>query len=282
MDKEILNMEEAAELFNVSIKTFIKLLKEEKVPARKIGREWRFSRQALIEWLSSGDSQQYSSSDSDTREFFNKIAPEWEIMRNSYYDEEVINILLNSGLLKDGMTLVDLGAGDGYLSRAVSPHVDRVIAVDISDAMLKELSRKAASEGLNNIKTVLSDGLDMPLSDNSADIVCANMFLHHIEEPLMAAREMYRVLRPGGKVFIADLLEHSNREFKEKMHDIWQGFSQKEVESWFKKCGFESVQFNIVKSNSSQSKNGSRKNSQGKIDTGENAIEGIFVMTAQK
>ena len=69
MDKEILNMEEAAELFNVSIKTFIKLLKEEKVPARKIGREWRFSRQALIQWLSAGDSQQYSSSESDPKSF---------------------------------------------------------------------------------------------------------------------------------------------------------------------------------------------------------------------
>ena len=54
VDKEILNMEEAAELFNVSVKTFIKLLKEEKVPGRKIGREWRFSRSALVNWLSSG------------------------------------------------------------------------------------------------------------------------------------------------------------------------------------------------------------------------------------
>ena len=81
MEKEILNMEEAAELFNVSIKTFIKLLKEEKVPARKIGREWRFSRQALIQWLSSGDSQQYSSSESEAKEFFDSVAPEWSKLR---------------------------------------------------------------------------------------------------------------------------------------------------------------------------------------------------------
>ena len=66
MEKEILTMEEAAERFSVSIKTFIKLLKEEKVPGRKIGREWRFSRKALIDWLSSGDSQVYSSSEGDT------------------------------------------------------------------------------------------------------------------------------------------------------------------------------------------------------------------------
>jgi len=276
VDKEILNMEEASELFNVSIKTFIKLLKEEKVPARKIGREWRFSRQALIQWLSSGDSQQYSSSDSDTKEFFDKVAPEWEIMRSGYYDADVIGRLMEANLLEDGMTLVDLGAGDGYLSRAVSPHVGTVIAVDISEAMLKELSKKASKEGLNNIRAVVCDGCDMPLADNSVDIVCANMFLHHIEEPITAAREMYRVLKPGGKVFLADLKEHDNEEFKEKMHDVWQGFSQEDVLGWFKKSGFKSVQFD-----SDVNKGAGRKNS-GKKNTGRNTMEGIFVMIAKK
>jgi excisionase family DNA binding protein len=276
VDKEILNMDEASELFNVSIKTFIKLLKEEKVPARKIGREWRFSRQALIQWLSSGDSQQYSSSDSDTKEFFDKVAPEWEIMRSGYYDADVIGRLLETNLLEDSMTLVDLGAGDGYLSRAVSPHVGTVIAIDISGAMLEELSKKAAKEGMNNIRTVVSDGRDMPLADNSADIVCANMFLHHIEEPVTAAREMYRVLKPGGKVFLADLKEHDNEDFKEKMHDIWQGFSEEEVQSWFKKSGFKSVQID-----SDISKGTGRKNS-GKKNSGRNAMEGIFIMIAKK
>ena len=276
MDKEILNMDEASELFNVSIKTFIKLLKEEKVPARKIGREWRFSRQALIQWLSSGDSQQYSSSDSDTKEFFDKVAPEWEIMRCGHYDEDVIGRLLGANLLEDGMVLVDLGAGDGYLSRAVSSHVGTVIAIDISGAMLEELSKKAAKEGLSNIRTVLADGRDMPLADNSVDIVCANMFLHHIEEPITAAREMYRVLKPGGKVFLADLKEHDNEEFKRKMHDIWQGFSQEEVEGWFKNSGFKSVQFDT-----DTGKGTSRKNS-GKKNAGKNTMEGIFVMIASK
>lgn len=81
MDKEILNMEEAAELFGVSIKTFIKLLKEESVPGRKIGREWRFGRKALIDWLSLGDSKFYSGSEVETKEFFNEVAEKWEELR---------------------------------------------------------------------------------------------------------------------------------------------------------------------------------------------------------
>jgi excisionase family DNA binding protein len=266
MDKEILNMEEAAEFFNVSIKTFIKLLKEETVPARKIGREWRFSRQALVLWLSAGDSQQYSSSDSDTKEFFDRVAPEWESMRGGYYDDSVIRGLFETKLLRSDMTLVDLGAGDGYLSRAIASRVDKVIAVDISGEMLKELSKKAAQDGLVNIRTIVADGCDLPLEDESADLVCANMFLHHIEEPALAIREMYRVLKPGGKVFLADLKEHGNKEFRERMHDVWQGFSQNEIKDWFDKCGFRDISLDI-----SIKKAPSKKND-----------DGIFTMTAVK
>ncbi|MEA4847302.1 MAG: helix-turn-helix domain-containing protein [Clostridiaceae bacterium] len=59
MTDDILNLEQAIEFLGVSEKTLIKLLREEHIPARKIGREWRFSREALISWLSSGDSIDY-------------------------------------------------------------------------------------------------------------------------------------------------------------------------------------------------------------------------------
>lgn len=58
-DREILNIEEAAQLLGVSVKTFNKVLHSERMPARKIGREWKFSRQALIHWVGSGRSDQF-------------------------------------------------------------------------------------------------------------------------------------------------------------------------------------------------------------------------------
>lgn len=59
MDNDILNLGQTAEFLGISEKTLIKLLREEHVPARKIGREWRFSREALIRWLAGGDSTDY-------------------------------------------------------------------------------------------------------------------------------------------------------------------------------------------------------------------------------
>ena len=59
MDNDVLNLEQAVEFFGVSERTMIKLLREERIPARKIGREWRFSKSALLKWLGEGDSVNY-------------------------------------------------------------------------------------------------------------------------------------------------------------------------------------------------------------------------------
>jgi len=75
---DILTIDEAAELLGVSIKTFNKVLHNENMPARKIGREWKFSRQALIDWVGSGQSQDFyrESSDDDAEEADVEIKPQ--------------------------------------------------------------------------------------------------------------------------------------------------------------------------------------------------------------
>ena len=71
-DRDILNIDDAAQLLGVSVKTFNKVLHTQSIPARKIGREWKFSRRALIEWVGSGRSDEFykesqSSSDNGNR-----------------------------------------------------------------------------------------------------------------------------------------------------------------------------------------------------------------------
>ena len=67
-DRDIMTIEEAAQLLGVSVKTFNKVLHTQSIPARKIGREWKFSRQALIDWIGGGRSDDfYRESDSPVR-----------------------------------------------------------------------------------------------------------------------------------------------------------------------------------------------------------------------
>jgi excisionase family DNA binding protein len=58
-EPDILNIDQAAALLGVSIKTFNKVLHSQSLPARKIGREWKFSRQALIDWVGNGRSDEF-------------------------------------------------------------------------------------------------------------------------------------------------------------------------------------------------------------------------------
>ncbi len=58
-DREIMTIEEAAQLLGVSVKTFNKVLHTQSIPARKIGREWKFSRRALIDWIGAGRSDEF-------------------------------------------------------------------------------------------------------------------------------------------------------------------------------------------------------------------------------
>lgn len=71
-DREILNIEEAAALLGVSVKTFNKVLHNESLPARKIGREWKFSRSALIAWVGDGRSMDFYRESGDSRRAANK------------------------------------------------------------------------------------------------------------------------------------------------------------------------------------------------------------------
>jgi excisionase family DNA binding protein len=58
-EREILNIGDAAAFLGVSVKTFSKVLREEDVPGRKVGREWKFSRQALIDWVGTSRSRTF-------------------------------------------------------------------------------------------------------------------------------------------------------------------------------------------------------------------------------
>lgn len=61
--KDVLDINGACEFLGISIKTFQKILREENIPGRKIGREWRFSRQAISEWVGKGSSKEYKDKD---------------------------------------------------------------------------------------------------------------------------------------------------------------------------------------------------------------------------
>jgi len=105
-------------------------------------------------------------------------------------------------------TVVDMGSGTGLLSLAFAERTARVWAIDSSPAMGNYLRVKAESAGFDNVETVLASAVSLPLVDNVADLVVSNYCLHELRhaDKHRALAEARRVLKPGGRIVIGDMM----------------------------------------------------------------------------
>lgn len=95
---------------------------------------------------------------------------------------------------------VAAGTGEPGLTIASIVHQGSVTAVDLSEGMLGIAREKAAARGLDNFHTQVADACELPFEDASFDAVCCRLGFMFFPDMEMAAREMYRVLKPGGSI----------------------------------------------------------------------------------
>lgn len=144
------------------------------------------------------------------------------------------------------MVIGDLGAGEGTLSQLLARGARQVIAVDNSAKMVEFGSKLAREHGLANLEYRMGDLESLPIADNSLDLAIFSQSLHHAQHPLQAAAEAYRVLKPGGRVAVLDLVRHHFEEARELYADLWLGFSEVELKGLLAKTGFQCIETSIV------------------------------------
>jgi len=144
------------------------------------------------------------------------------------------------------MVIADLGAGEGAFALLLAERATKVIAVDTSAKMIEVGREQALRLGVKNVEYRLGDMEEIPIGDAEVDVVFFSQSLHHALHPDRAVSEANRILVPGGRIVILDLLKHRFEEARELYADEWLGFSETELEAMLEKAGFLSVQTSIV------------------------------------
>jgi ubiquinone/menaquinone biosynthesis C-methylase UbiE/transposase-like protein len=137
-----------------------------------------------------------------------------------------------------GMKVADIGAGEGALTLLLARFCKQVVAVDLSPRMLMTLRNTADAAGLGDrVSTCEGDLEKLPLADGEMDVVFISQALHHAAQPGAAIREAARVLRPGGRLVILDLVSHDQEWVREQYADLWLGFEPGQLVTYFEEAG---------------------------------------------
>ena len=115
-----------------------------------------------------------------------------------------LDAMLAAARPRSSQRVLDLGCGTGHTALAFAGHVEQVVAVDLTEAMLEQGRRLAAERGVANICFERGDVTRLPFDDDSFDCVTSRLSAHHYARPEAAVAEAARVLRPGGLLLLSD------------------------------------------------------------------------------
>jgi len=172
--------------------------------------------------------------------YFKVNAPQWERIRSLHVPDQDVEGAIVRLLGKERLgAVLDAGTGTGRMLEVLAPHIGRGVGIDISPEMLAIARDRLSRIGAAHCQVRLGDVYRLPLPDKSFDAVLFHQVLHYLDDPQAALREALRVVKPGGRILVADFAPHE-LEFLRREHAHRRlGFADHEVQGWFHAVGLK-------------------------------------------
>ena len=149
--------------------------------------------------------------------------------------------ILEHTRLNEQMEVMDFGAGTGLISSHVAPLVNKIIAVDISEAMLDKLIAKPELHG--KVEALCQNILDKPLA-TQFDLIMSAMAMHHVEDTSKLMQTFSDHLKPGAQIALADLDKEDGSFHPADVQGVYHsGFERDALKALLESQGFEDVHF---------------------------------------
>ena len=173
-----------------------------------------------------------------SQEFFSSSAGQWDRVREDLFGDR-FHLAALGAFARADWVVGDLGCGTGQVSAALAPFVSRIVAVDASAAMLQAARKRL--HGLENVDLRRGELEARPIDDQRLDAATLMLVLHHVPEPGKALAEVARVLKPGGRLLLVDMLPHDREHYRQQMGHVWLGFGENQTERLLTDAGFDEI-----------------------------------------
>jgi ArsR family transcriptional regulator len=172
----------------------------------------------------------------DSRAFFAGAAGQWDKLRAELYGDRFTTAAMLA-LLPPTSVIADLGCGTGRLVEEIAPFAGRVIGVDNSPAMLKTAKKRTAD--LPNVDLRSGELQSLPIAAGECDAAMLLLTLTYVADPAVVLKEVARILKPGGKAVVIDLMPHDREDFRRQMDQQSMGIESDRMREMLGHAGFD-------------------------------------------
>ncbi|NIR28191.1 MAG: metalloregulator ArsR/SmtB family transcription factor [Gammaproteobacteria bacterium] len=172
--------------------------------------------------------------------YFREVAPYWHHIRSLYVPESAVERAMVEALGDAPIgEMLDLGTGTGRILEVLAPRIRRGVGFDLSHAMLAVARARLAKAKIHHCHVRYGDLYNLPLADDSVDVVTIHQVLHFLEDPRSGISEAARVLRPRGRLLVVDFAPHDLEFLRTEHAHRRLGISDEAVSGWCRAAGLD-------------------------------------------